>query len=83
MPKHLRCYVPGCRYAGGFARRYELERHVKTKHLLEPAVGNKNFYRCQVHNCRHSAKLWTRLDKFRGHVLSAHPEFRVQDIIEL
>jgi hypothetical protein len=77
----LRCYIPDCTYSGRFTRRYELERHIKDKHELEPAVGNKKFYRCQVHSCHQYGRLWTRRDKFRQHIIRVHPFAQVEELV--
>ncbi len=50
--------------------------------MLVPAVGNKDFYQCKVQSCRQVTKLWSRLDKFRHHVVTKHPELEAEGVIE-
>lgn len=79
--KQLRCDVLGCAYPGNFRRRYELERHKKTQHDREPAVGNKHRYQCVAIDCPRASVTWTRLDKFREHCKKAHSGLEISEHI--
>lgn len=79
--KQLQCDVLGCTYPGTFRGRYERERHMKSQHGREPAVGNKNLFRCLAEGCPSLGIFWERLDKFRQHCRKAHPDLVITEHI--
>lgn len=65
----LECDVPGCDHRGPFARKYELRRHVRSKH------GGTRAYTCGAKGCFKRGKTrWTfpRLDKLTDHIRTVH-----------
>lgn len=81
--KTFHCSVVGCEYQGTFRRQYELARHLKGQHFIAPFGGDKHFYKCADIGCPLSAKLWTRVDKFRRHIRQTHPNARADEHVKL
>lgn len=70
--KTYACQIAGCSYQKPFTRQYELTRHLKDLHYIRPSGGDRDFYMCAIAHCSQRTKLWTRVDKFRGHIRKAH-----------
>ena len=77
----FRCDLSACTYEKPFSGRYELERHKKNVHLQDPAVGNKDCYRCNAEHCNSKGAFWSRLDKFREHCRKKHPQLEIEGLV--
>jgi len=64
----LRCSVSDCNHEGLFARQYELDRHISTKH------SDYKPFHCGAINCFNKTLPWTfaRADKLADHVRAKH-----------
>ena len=65
----LECDFPGCEHKGPFARKFELRRHVKSKH------GGARAYTCGAQGCFKSGttrRTFSRLDKLTDHIRTVH-----------
>jgi hypothetical protein len=65
----LGCEIYGCNHEGGFARKYELRRHIKSRH------GGDQTFVCGALGCFKRGTLrWTfsRLDKLTDHIRAIH-----------
>ncbi|CZR55627.1 uncharacterized protein PAC_05515 [Phialocephala subalpina] len=67
------CDVPGCKHGEGFARQYDLTRHLKT-HSKERA------FNCPDSSCASSSLGFSRKDKLDAHIKTRHPH--LIDIIQ-
>ncbi|KAI1473706.1 hypothetical protein F4774DRAFT_423901 [Daldinia eschscholtzii] len=68
--KPFKCTVKGCTRREGFSTPNDLERHKRSLHPEEDAVGDR--YRCQVGLCVTKGKIWPRADNFRAHMKRVH-----------
>lgn len=84
VKKHrgLPCLEPDCSSTKGFRSRFELERHKKTQHHLEPIVGDQRLFKCAISGCRRSEAVWPRADKFRDHIRQDHPDVNAEQHIQ-
>lgn len=66
--KVLKCSVPNCEHEGLFARQFELDRHISTKHS-----DHKPFH-CGAINCFDKTLPWrfARSDKLANHIRAKH-----------
>lgn len=65
----LECDVPGCDHRGPFARKFELRRHVRSKH------GGSRAYTCGARGCFKrgtTRRTFSRLDKLTDHIRTVH-----------
>lgn len=65
----LECYFPGCNHEGHFARKYELRRHMNSKH------GGVHSFTCGAVGCfKRGNTRWKfpRLDKLTDHIRAMH-----------
>jgi hypothetical protein len=65
----LECAFPGCDHEGAFARKYELKRHMRSRHGADQA------YTCGALGCfKRGTSRWTfsRLDKLTDHIRAMH-----------
>ncbi|KAI1466016.1 uncharacterized protein F4812DRAFT_93419 [Daldinia caldariorum] len=68
--KPFKCIVKGCTRREGFSTPNDLDRHKRSLHPGEDAVGDR--YRCQVGPCANKDKIWPRADNFRAHMKRVH-----------
>ena len=67
--KTLECDVPGCDYKKKFARKYELKRHIASKH------GSVRTFSCAALGCFQkgtSRRTFSRGDKLTDHIRAVH-----------
>jgi hypothetical protein len=65
----LECEIPGCDHEGGFARKYELRRHTRSRH------GSGQTFTCGALGCfKRGTSRWAfpRLDKLTDHIRAMH-----------
>jgi hypothetical protein len=65
----LKCEVPGCDHEGSFHRKYELRRHIRSRH------GGDQAFTCGALGCfKRGTSRWafSRLDKLTDHIRAMH-----------
>ena len=77
----FRCRQPGCTVTIGFCTSNDLERHIKSKHLVTLRDSAPSItYRCYVPGCRWKEKSWPRMDNFRSHLKRIHSTVLTTDV---
>lgn len=70
--KPFHCSFPGCNRTGGFSTKNDLDRHTRSRHPRETAIGNR--YICRNGPCKNKEKIWPRADNFRQHLKRVHKQ---------
>ena len=60
------CEVPGCKHREGFARQYDLTRHLKTH-------SKEREFKCPDSGCTSNSLGFSRKDKLDAHIKARHP----------
>lgn len=70
VSQHLTCAVRGCTHEGTFSRKWELQRHIRSRH---PRVDAESFV-CGAEGCFNKQLPWTftRADKLTSHIKANH-----------